>query len=131
MTLTLKDAYEKYIVFNSLKNNTVIPLRISYWIAKNLKILAIPTQEYLIDEQKILDKYLAKDKEGKFIIVHNEDNTDEYQILEGKEKDLEQKLNDLSTRTAEIEPYLLNISNASDFNISPQDLDIIFDFIEG
>lgn len=99
-------------------NNYELPIKLSYSIAKNIKIIDEELKIYTEERQKLINKYAEKDKDGN--IITSEDGTVNILDSENWERDIMELLkieNEINIKKIKIE----ELEN-SDIRITPFEL---------
>ena len=92
--------------------NERLPFGISLELAELLLIVESKTSWYQSERMKILNDYLKKDDDGNFIQVldENKKGTGTWEVLEGREKELEVAIEELNKTEISLDFNPINLS---------------------
>ncbi len=118
MKLTLSKIYDSYITLQHMSENK-LPVKISYAIYKNINIMKNEVTFLENERLKLGEEYVERDNENNPIPLDNSNSS--YKIIEGKEKEYNEKYQLLWNTEVEIEPYKINLDLLlnSDIRIEP------------
>lgn len=115
MTYKLFDFVSMYALMLELAERKV-PLKVNYWIMKNVKRMKTNYEFYCVERDKIYldclykkdDSYTHKDELGKI----------EFNFIPDKENEFYTRFNELNTMEIDYVPYILNFDEIMDMGIN-------------
>lgn len=85
-----------------------LPVRISYAIAKNIKLLNKECGEMEEQRIKLCEKYAKKDENGKAVIIENGDDS-AYDIVQENKQQLQEEYKELLFADADLELHMVDM----------------------
>jgi hypothetical protein len=109
MTIKLKDLEQKYTYFSDISDEKA-PLKIVYWITKNIAKMDIAHKMYVRQRNQIWADCLYVNPDGT-IATKQEDGSYKYNLKDGKQDEFISRINELENFDVEIDPYILDFDS--------------------
>lgn len=104
-------------VYNTLldMSEKVSPLKVSYWITKNISILKGDYLTYITKRNEIWSQLLYENEDGT-IATRDKNGNYIYNCTDDNKKEFISRMNELNNFEVKIEPFLLNIDELIKIN---------------
>lgn len=118
----LIDVYNIYNILMQISDR-IAPLKITYWITKNISIFKDEYLTYVKNQREIWSDLLYTNEDGS--IVHKDENGNyKYNCTKENEAEFVRRMDELNNFEVDIEPYSLNmdelLKNNITFEIEPK-----------
>jgi hypothetical protein len=131
MNIKLRDLEQKYSYFNEISDNKA-PLKIVYWITKNISKMDVAHKMYLRQRETIWIDCLYQNPDGT-IATKQDDGSYKYNLKEGKQDEFISRMGELENFEVEIEPYVLNldaiVNMDTSWTIAPKYMNGLLEFV--
>lgn len=125
MNIKMDQAYRLYEICKKFSNQ-VLPIKVSYKLAKTALCLEQEVEFCRAQYSKYLNLYAEVDEQGQFIIASNGG----IKVKEGLEEESRQKFAELDALEIEIPEFELSLKDLEGVEISVSDMTILVPFIK-
>jgi hypothetical protein len=112
----LIDVFNIYNILTEM-GEKIAPLKVSYWISKNILLLKNDYSTYLKKRNEIWSQLLYENEDGT-IVTKDETGNYRYNCTDDNKDEFISRMNELNDFEVEIEPFLLNIDELVQSNPS-------------
>ena len=110
-------------IYGIINRNEKYPVKLSYALSRNLKILEPLAKEFEDEKNKLLEKHGIKNLDGTF----QRNAAGEYDIVTGHEQEWEQEITELLEIEVKVEPHMVSVADYPE-NIEPAII-LVLDFM--